>query len=381
MATNVVMDARVRIARSFRLYDELLSCLDVFPVPPRSAAFSDASLYARVIGGATIEFLPRALELNSTQMGHFLAHVLNHFLLGHMSRAPHLGANMYAHDYALEIEAEIAVPEELKCNEAPWAELAREAENYRLRGLTSHWRIYADLLSRRPKRNEVRSRLEELGRGDGEEARSLGHVLRAYAALTRDFGTRAGRELSRVSGIRAPTLGWRTLFHRYCATHLSPKLALDRLHPYYLQAWGLPVPKVGGDVSDASSVVLAVDASKSMQDLPLGLGLSEAAVLVQLVGPVHVLVADVRVRGEFVLQPHHTVQELVQRVRGIPAGGGTDFRPVFERARGFAPGTGPLVYLTDGVGRYPESAPDIQTLWLSTNQHLRPPFGDVLHIR
>ncbi len=66
-------------------------------------------------------------------------------------------------------------------------------------------------------------------------------------------------------------------------------------------------------------------------------------------------------------------------------GGGTNFRPFFERIIGEKePGENALaIYLTDGYGLFPETAPDIDTLWVVTAGGLgleRLPFGESVRL-
>ena len=66
-------------------------------------------------------------------------------------------------------------------------------------------------------------------------------------------------------------------------------------------------------------------------------------------------------------------------------GGGTDFRPFFERiAKGYDTST-PLVsvYLTDGYGEFPDVPPAFPILWVVTPGGLDAdyfPFGEVVRL-
>jgi predicted metal-dependent peptidase len=66
-------------------------------------------------------------------------------------------------------------------------------------------------------------------------------------------------------------------------------------------------------------------------------------------------------------------------------GGGTDFRPFFERVRRDYDLSSPLVtiYLTDGYGAFPERAPSFPVLWVVTPGGLAAesfPFGEVVRL-
>lgn len=64
----------------------------------------------------------------------------------------------------------------------------------------------------------------------------------------------------------------------------------------------------------------------------------------------------------------------------LKGGGGTDFRPVFDEIekRGLKPDA--LIFLTDGLGTFPEHAPDWHTIWGSIYEPARYPWGDVVQV-
>lgn len=72
------------------------------------------------------------------------------------------------------------------------------------------------------------------------------------------------------------------------------------------------------------------------------------------------------------------------RAKGSTGGGGTDFRPVFDEIKKMGLEPDALVYLTDGDGSYPKSAPQYPVLWgnITKGYELgRPyPFGEVITI-
>jgi predicted metal-dependent peptidase len=62
-------------------------------------------------------------------------------------------------------------------------------------------------------------------------------------------------------------------------------------------------------------------------------------------------------------------------------GGGTDFRPAFNKIAklGLCPNL--LVYFTDGYGTFPETAPDYPVLWAFTKEHSPAPWGESVTIQ
>ena len=70
------------------------------------------------------------------------------------------------------------------------------------------------------------------------------------------------------------------------------------------------------------------------------------------------------------------VEELDGKVRG---GGGTDFRPPFERIATEDDAPDVLVYLTDLYGPFPETPPSYPVIWACINKE-KAPWGDTIHI-
>lgn len=60
-------------------------------------------------------------------------------------------------------------------------------------------------------------------------------------------------------------------------------------------------------------------------------------------------------------------------------GGGTDFRPPFQRNEDEQITPVCMVYLTDGYGPFPEQEPDYPVLWVMTTD-VKPPFGEYVRI-
>ena len=67
------------------------------------------------------------------------------------------------------------------------------------------------------------------------------------------------------------------------------------------------------------------------------------------------------------------------RTSGIGGGGGTDFRPPFEKLEelGIVPDL--AVYFTDMHGRFPDHEPAYPVVWAATTDK-QPPFGAYVHV-
>ena len=93
---------------------------------------------------------------------------------------------------------------------------------------------------------------------------------------------------------------------------------------------------------------------------------------------IHVVQCDAKVQADTKITDLRDVDEFMDGffIRGL---GGTDFRPVFGyvedlRARGELADMKGLIYFTDGIGRYPEAAPDYDTafVFMDTGDHFMP---------
>ena len=80
----------------------------------------------------------------------------------------------------------------------------------------------------------------------------------------------------------------------------------------------------------------------------------------------HVIEADAAIHRERSLSSLHELNALADEVTPegmtLMGGGGTDFRPVFERVEALVPDC--LVYLTDGRGRMPTQPPSVPVFWV-----------------
>ena len=60
--------------------------------------------------------------------------------------------------------------------------------------------------------------------------------------------------------------------------------------------------------------------------------------------------------------------------------GGTSFVPVFNKVEELGIDVPLLIYLTDMMGTFPNEAPPYNTLWVSTMENYKGPFGDTIYI-
>jgi predicted metal-dependent peptidase len=217
------------------------------------------------------------------------------------------------------------------------------------------------------------------GSDDGRGAQGDGSADRSGADAWRDRLIRAAQAAKSqgrcpagvselVDELLAPTQDWRTLLALFVQPHAHD---YDWMRPdrRLLGAYDLYVPTLQGE--KVEDVVAAIDTSGSISSDELRVFLSELRGILQAYPwmRVHLATCDAQVWDWRELTSDDPVP---REVRGR---GGTDFRPVFEEIdrRGMLPSA--VVFMTDGMGDYPDAAPPYPVLWVLTPHHQEPPFG------
>ncbi len=88
------------------------------------------------------------------------------------------------------------------------------------------------------------------------------------------------------------------------------------------------------------------------------------------------MACDARVHNVHELPSYHDIYSSRPEMRG---GGGTDFRPAFEKVEelGICPAV--LVFFTDGYGTFPDEAPNYPVIWVMTTD-VEAPFGETIKV-
>lgn len=125
------------------------------------------------------------------------------------------------------------------------------------------------------------------------------------------------------------------------------------------------------------TVVCVVDTSGSVSQSDYDLFYGEVAGVLDDVRPrkLHVIWCDQQVNKSDEIDNPMELREAK-----INAGGGTDFRPAFDEVARLGLTPDCLIYLTDGLGRFPDQAPSYHTIWGSIYEPAKYPFGDVVQI-
>ncbi|MBD3800104.1 MAG: hypothetical protein IE886_01395 [Campylobacterales bacterium] len=128
--------------------------------------------------------------------------------------------------------------------------------------------------------------------------------------------------------------------------------------------------------SETLDLVIAIDSSGSVDEALLGLFIAEVESLLETFTDyrIELIVCDAKVQSHCQFYPG---EPLVFDLKG---GGGTDFRPLFEWTERNAPMAPLLLYFTDCDGRFPDTEPSIDTIWVTPETERTVPFGRVIPI-
>jgi predicted metal-dependent peptidase len=130
----------------------------------------------------------------------------------------------------------------------------------------------------------------------------------------------------------------------------------------------------------AGTVVVGCDTSGSIGKKELDMFFAEMAGILEDIKPKRLVImwCDARVDRTDECEEPGDLNTI--RSQKVPGGGGTDFRPVFKEIEGMGLLPEALVYLTDGYGTFPATAPSYPTIWgsITPKGGVTYPFGDVV---
>ncbi|MCC5965423.1 MAG: hypothetical protein JJU24_04735 [Natronohydrobacter sp.] len=262
-----------------------------------------------------------------------------------------------------------------------------------------YFRLYA---SGGPGRGPLKSKAREngfrpdLSPGTGVEAEGAGpdegdwrgHLARAMA-LGRAAGLGLGNLGTRLGDLPRPRVPWemvlrrwltRTTLRRPAPAPLQPARRWLALAGHALEQGASPPPWQANlnAPQPQPKLMIAIDASGSIPKPTLARFFAETASAARrLRAACTVVVFDTAIRHEVGLDPANWRQTLA--ALPLPEGGGTDFRPVFQRAGQIRPSG--LILLTDLDGPMPGTAPRLPVLWACCEVDVpEPPFGRVLSL-
>ncbi|KAH2389053.1 hypothetical protein KXW64_007991, partial [Aspergillus fumigatus] len=130
----------------------------------------------------------------------------------------------------------------------------------------------------------------------------------------------------------------------------------------------------------AGTVVVGIDTSGSIGPRELDMFMAEMSGILEDVRPKRLVIMWCDAAIGRVDECEDATDLMSIRAKGAPGGGGTSFIPVFEEITKMGLQPEALVYLTDGMGAFPNKEPAYPVIWGSIYPASKYPFGDVVDI-
>lgn len=211
------------------------------------------------------------------------------------------------------------------------------------------------------------------GKSEFEAGRSEGKSIQdVWESAVRDGWGDAPAGMARIFEFLEPEKNWREVLSAYLSVSRDDFdfMRRDRRtlsSPFYF-------PELSSD-ENLEDVVVAIDTSGSISSGQLSKFVSEFKAIIGAFPVVKGWLVDCDARvGEW--RPLQSVNKDIK----LQGGGGTDFRPVFDRIDEEGVDPKVVVFFTDGYGTYPEDVPNYPVLWLLTESYATP-FGRNILLR
>ena len=186
--------------------------------------------------------------------------------------------------------------------------------------------------------------------------------------------------LERALGdVLSPQVDWREHIATLIARRVGSGGVNWRRPERRLMDRGLYGPSKSG--YGCGTIVVACDTSGSVSDKEVAMFYAELSGIVEDLQPERVVVMWCDAKVHRVDEVEDAMDLSLMRKKPVGGGGGTKFWPVFDEVRSMGLAPDALVYLTDGLGDFPRTAPGYPVIWGSI--YAEPshyPFGDVVMI-
>jgi predicted metal-dependent peptidase len=198
-------------------------------------------------------------------------------------------------------------------------------------------------------------------------------ALMQSVAASKQRGNIPGCLKRYVDGLVSPEIPWWELVRNWLREQCNDDWNWSKPNVYFDES-DFILPSL--DSERMGAIVFATDTSGSIDAKALKRFQSEKQGCLDDLKPSRLLdiYCDCAITDEREYRPGETIS------RHAPGGGGTDFRPVFERCNRMETPPKCLVYLTDLHGAFPEAEPDYPVLWVVWSKE-KAPFGHQVHIK
>lgn len=210
----------------------------------------------------------------------------------------------------------------------------------------------------------------------------------AAAAQAADLQGKLPGSLKRLVGeLLNPKVSWqehiRSSLNRIAGSEGLDWTAADRrmLSRPYVGAQHKAVFFARSSGFSCGTIVCGVDTSGSVDDHQVAAYFREMHGMLEDLNPSSVVIiqCDAAVHDVDEIEEFNELDAV--RRRGTQGGGGTDFKPVFEKIAELGLEPDALIYLTDMYGSFPAVAPSYPVIWGSTTKSVTSaPFGEVIYV-
>lgn len=177
-----------------------------------------------------------------------------------------------------------------------------------------------------------------------------------------------------IEHMRNSKVKWERIFHRFVGQALAKDdYSYTRCNRRYL-GQDIYLPDLRNNI--IGKVVIGVDTSGSITKEILEQFSAELSKISHLVEEVVIMTCDAAVHEVVKISK---LQHFMDKVQ-FKGGGGTDFRPVFDKVKEMNITPELLIYLTDTYGTFPDKKPQFPVLWCITDDNGKVPWGQAVYI-
>jgi len=198
-------------------------------------------------------------------------------------------------------------------------------------------------------------------------------VKEAVDQMKRSQGTLpAGLEVAVNEILQPPKISWNQLLRQYIAASIKSGSR---------QSWKKPNRRFGatqkGRLADhIIAISVGLDTSGSIGPDDYKIFFSELRSIQECYkADINILECDAEV------QRHYKLNRYKKGNRSVKGGGGTDFTPMFDYLKNKKIRTDVFIVFTDMFGTFPSGKSPFKTIWVSTSDVEKAPFGRVIRIK
>lgn len=211
---------------------------------------------------------------------------------------------------------------------------------------------------------------------EAEEADAARKALLAQTLTAAKLRGTDGGDLARLAEAELnPPTPWWELLHKWATEMAKQDYSWSRPNRRFVHQ-GLYLPSLASQAT-MGPMVVALDVSGSVSQQVFDEFAGHLNAILEAVTPemVYVVACDTEVNST----EEFTPDDFPVRLAAV-GGGGTDFRPVFDWVEEHIQTPACLVYLTDGWGPAPETAPGYPVLWATTDTDQYFLWGEVIKV-